>query len=195
VAENKNGGTDLNFVEILLIALGLAMDAFAVALAAGASGRTRGARAAFRLSFHFGLFQFLMPVLGWLGGSVVASRITSFDHWIAFGLLAIIGWRMVKAGFGDPDQERADDPSKGISLVMLSLATSIDALAVGLSIGMLQVSVWYPAVIIGIVAAAMTLAGIKLGCRLGLRFGQRMEVVGGIVLVGIGLKILLDHLL
>lgn len=193
--EGKTGGQALNVVEIILIALGLAMDAFAVALAAGASGRARGARAAFRLSFHFGLFQFLMPVLGWFGGSLVASRIADLDHWIAFGLLAYIGGRMVKSGLGAPEESKPDDPSKGMSLVMLSVATSIDALAVGLSIGMLRVSVWYPAVVIGIAAAAMTLIGITLGRRLGLRFGQRMEVVGGLVLVGIGLKILLDHLL
>jgi putative Mn2+ efflux pump MntP len=185
----------LNIVEIVLIALGLAMDAFAVALAAGASGRARGARAAFRLSFHFGLFQFLMPVLGWLGGSLVASRIASIDHWIAFGLLVYIGGRMVKSGRGAPEESKPDDPSKGMSLIMLSVATSIDALAVGLSIGMLRVSVWYPAAVIGIVAAAMTLAGIKLGRRLGLRFGQKMEVAGGLVLVGIGLKVLVEHLL
>ncbi len=190
----ETDGQALNVVEVILIALGLAMDAFAVALAAGASGRARGARAAFRLSFHFGLFQFLMPVLGWLGGSLVASRIASIDHWIAFGLLAYIGGRMVKSGRGAPEESKPDDPSKGMSLIMLSVATSIDALAVGLSIGMLRVSVWYPAIVIGIVAAAMTLAGIRLGRRLGLRFGQRMEVVGGLVLVGIGLKVLIEHL-
>lgn len=185
----------MSVVEVLLIALGLAMDAFAVALAAGASGRARGARAAFRLSFHFGLFQFLMPVLGWFGGSLVASRIAGIDHWIAFGLLAYIGGRMVRAGLSAPEEAKPNDPSKGVSLVMLSVATSIDALAVGLSIAMLRVNVWYPAVVIGIVAAAMTLAGIRLGRRLGLRFGQRMEVVGGVVLIGIGVKVLIEHLL
>jgi manganese efflux pump family protein len=192
---NRTGGQGLSFVEVLLVALGLAMDAFAVALAAGASGRAGGARAAFRLSFHFGLFQFLMPVLGWFGGSLVARRIERLDHWIAFGLLAWIGGRMVKAGSHDPENVKLGDPSKGMSLVMLSVATSIDALAIGLSIGMLRISVWYPAVIIGIVAAAMTLAGLRLGRRLGLRFGQRMELVGGLVLIGIGTKILLEHLL
>jgi putative Mn2+ efflux pump MntP len=125
----------------------------------------------------------------------VASRIANLDHWIAFGLLAFIGGRMVKSGVGDVEESKPGDPSRGFSLVMLSVATSLDALAVGISIGMLRVSVWYPAAVIGIVAAAMTLAGIKLGCRLGFRFGQRMEVVGGFVLIGIGLKILVDHLL
>jgi manganese efflux pump family protein len=185
----------LNAIEIICIALGLAMDAFAVALAAGASGRAGGARATFRLSFHFGLFQFLMPVLGWYGGSIFAARIAAADHWIAFGLLAIIGGRMVRSGVGAPEEAKPGDPSKGLSLVALSVATSIDALAVGLSIAMLRVDVWYPAIVIGIVAAAMTLAGMRLGRRLGIRFGQRMELVGGLVLLGIGVKILLEHLL
>lgn len=184
----------MGLVEIALIALGLAMDAFAVALAAGASGRSGGARAAFRLSFHFGLFQFLMPVAGWYGGTLVASRIAPVDHWIAFGLLAFIGGRMIRSSLGGPENTRTTDPSRGWSLLALSLATSVDALAVGLSIALLRVSVWLPAAVIGIVAAAMTLAGIKLGHRLGLQFGKRMELLGGVVLVGIGFKILLEHL-
>jgi manganese efflux pump family protein len=194
VAGGRAVGWTLNVLEIILIALGLAMDAFAVALAAGASGRASRPRAAFRLSFHFGLFQFLMPVLGWFGGSVVASRAARFDHWVAFALLAFIGGRMVRSGLGNPEGAKPGDPSKGLSLIMLSVATSLDALAVGFSIALLRVSVWYPAVVIGIVAAAMTLAGVKLGCRLGLRFGQRMEVAGGVVLIVIGLRILIGHL-
>jgi putative Mn2+ efflux pump MntP len=185
----------LTLLESLLIALGLAMDAFAVALAAGATGRSVGKRAAFRLSFHFGLFQFLMPVIGWYGGSLFAKRIASVDHWIAFGLLAFIGGRMVKAGAGGPEEVKTGDPSKGMSLIVLSVATSLDALAIGLSIAMLRVSVWYPAVIIGIVAAALTLVGVRVGRHLGLEFGQRMELIGGLVLIGIGVKILVEHLL
>ncbi len=190
----RRGTPGLSAPEIILIALGLAMDAFAVALAAGASGRTGGARAVFRLSFHFGLFQFLMPVVGWFGGSIVASRIAKFDHWVAFALLGIIGVRMVKSGLGPPERSRLGDPSRGWSLLLLSVATSIDALAVGFSICMLRVNVWYPAAVIGVVAAAMTLVGTKLGCRLGNRLGQRMEILGGLVLLGIGTRVLIQHL-
>jgi putative Mn2+ efflux pump MntP len=185
----------MSFVEIALIALSLAMDAFAVALAAGASGRAGSASSAFRLSFHFGLFQFLMPVLGWFGGRAVASRISTVDHWIIFGLLAFIGGRMVKSGWGEPEEAKPGDPSKGISLIVLSVATSLDALAVGLTIGMMRMSVWYPAAVIGIVAAGLTLAGIRFGRHLGRRFGQRMELVGGGILVAIGIKVLFEHLL
>lgn len=183
----------MSLLEVMLIALGLAMDAFAVALAAGASGRAAGRRAAFRLSFHFGLFQFLMPVAGWFGGSLVAARIAAFDHWIAFALLAVIGARMIRSGFAHGEETAAGDPSRGASLVMLSLATSIDALAVGLSLAMIGVSIWYPSAVIGIVAAGLTLAGLRLGTRLGALLGRRMEIAGGLILIGIGARILIEH--
>lgn len=195
----------MSFIGILLLALGLAMDACAVAIGAGASGRARGRRAAFRLSFHFGLFQFLMPVLGWLGGITVAARIAAVDHWVAFALLALVGGRMIRSGWRDlrraPTEPATattrpqDDPSRGSSLVMLSIATSIDALAVGLSLAMLRVNIWYPSAVIGLVAAAMTLLGLRLGHRLGARFGQRMEIIGGVILLLVGMRILLSHLL
>ena len=184
----------MSFFEVMLVALGLAMDAFAVALAAGASGRAAGPRAAFRLSFHFGLFQFLMPIAGWFGGSLVAARIAAFDHWIAFGLLGFIGARLLRSGFASGEEAKSGDPSRGLSLLMLSVATSIDALAVGLSLAMLGVHILYPSVVIGIVAAAMTLAGLRLGNRLGMLFGRRMEIAGGLILIGIGVRILIEHL-
>jgi putative Mn2+ efflux pump MntP len=180
-------------LEIILIAVGLAMDAFAVALAAGATGRASGPRAAFRLSFHFGLFQFLMPVLGWLAGSTISHLISEVDHWIAFALLTIVGLRMIRTGLrGEPGEDR--DPSRGITLLTLSVATSLDALAVGLSLAMLKVSIWYPCIIIGLVASGFSLFGFGIGHRLGKAFGQRMEMVGGLILVLIGLRILLTHL-
>lgn len=185
----------MDFVVVLGIAIGLAMDAFAVALATGlALGKASG-RQTFRLSFHFGLFQFLMPVVGWLAGLTLADWITAIDHWIAFGLLAIIGGKMLWEG-AHPDEHEGPraDPTRGLSLVVLSIATSIDALAVGLSLGMLGVRIWYPATIIGIVAAVLTAAGMHLGRPLGARFGHRMELVGGLILIGIGVRILAGHL-
>lgn len=183
----------MSYAEILLIALGLAMDAFAVAIAAGASRRAAGPRAAFRLAFHFGLFQFLMPVLGWLAGQVVAGRIAAFDHWIAFGLLATIGARMIRSGLSSGSDGEAPDPSRGLSLLMLSVATSIDALAVGLSLAVIGIRIWMPSAVIGVVAAILTLLGLRLGHRMGLLFGRRMETIGGLILIGIGLKILIEH--
>jgi putative Mn2+ efflux pump MntP len=184
----------MSFIEILMIAVGLAMDAFAVSLAAGTSGQAVGGRAAFRLSFHFGLFQFLMPVIGWFLGVRIAPLMASVDHWIAFGLLVFVGVRMIRAGFDPEGQTFTTDPSRGLTLVMLAIATSIDALAIGLSLAMLRVKIWYPSVVIGVVTSGLSLLGIRLGTQLGARFGKRMEIVGGAILNLIGLRILLSHL-
>jgi putative Mn2+ efflux pump MntP len=177
------------------IAVGLAMDAFAVSIGAGLTLRTVDARQTFRLAWHFGLFQALMPVLGWLAGRSVARWIAPVDHWIAFGLLAVIGAKMIyealKHGHGDAQRT---DPTKGWSLVLLSVATSIDALAVGLSLALLEVDIWYPAVVIGLVAGAFTAVGMQLGTRFGALLGRRMEVVGGVILIAIGVQILVEHL-
>jgi len=185
----------LNFVNIIGIAFALAMDAFAVSIASSVVLRKVSPRQTFRLSFHFGLFQFLMPVLGWLAGSELVRWFSAYDHWVAFGLLSFIGGKMLYESRRRGEEKlAARDPTRGLRLVMLSFATSIDALAVGLSFAMLEVSVWYPAVIIGFVAAGMTLLGLRLGARLGSRFGRRMEIIGGLVLIAIGISILVDHL-
>jgi manganese efflux pump family protein len=182
-------------VEVLMIAVALAMDASAVSMAAGASGQARGGRAAFRLSFHFGLFQFMMPVIGWYLGSTVAPLITGVDHWIAFGLLAFVGGRMIRSGL-DPDGNSVRaDPSRGFTLVALSVATSIDALAIGLSLAMLGVTIWYPSVIIGVVTAGLSLVSLRLGTQLGSRFGKRMGIVGGVILVAIGARLLFSDII
>ena len=181
-------------VEILLLAVGLAMDASAVSIGARASGRAAGRRAAFRLGFHFGLFQFLMPVVGWFAGSAVVSLVVALDHWVAFGLLAIIGGHMIWEGLHPDPRGHSFDPSRGWSLIMLSIATSIDALAVGLSLAVLQVSIWKIAAVIGLVTAVLSAASFWLGARLGVVFGRRMAVAGGVVLIGVGVKILVEHL-
>lgn len=183
------------FLEVFLIALGLAMDAFAVCLAAGTTRHIHGPRPVFRLSFHFGLFQALMPVLGWLLGSTVQRWIAPVDHWIAFALLAFVGVRMIRSGLDPAGEGLTSDPSRGATLIMLAVATSIDALAVGLSLAMLRVDIVYPAIVIGIVASAMSLLGIFLGGRLGKAFGKRMEVIGGLILIGIGVRVVISHLL
>ncbi|WP_224981857.1 manganese efflux pump MntP [Geomonas agri] len=185
----------MDWISIFGIALALAMDAFAVALATGAVLNPVTGRHLFRLGFHFGLFQALMPIAGWLLGLTVQKWITAYDHWIAFGLLAYVGGRMIVEAFEEDDDSSPSDPTKGLTMVMLSVATSIDAFAVGLSLAMLGVSVWVPSVIIGIVAAVLTVAGMLLGRRLGDNWGKRVEVCGGVVLCLIGLKILLEHTL
>jgi putative Mn2+ efflux pump MntP len=183
----------MQFLEIVVIAVGLALDACAVSLAAGASGRAKGRRAAFRLSFHFGLFQFVMPVIGWFAGYRLAPLIESVDHWIALALLTFVGVRMIRSGLGGSER-LTRDPSRGMMLVTLSIATSIDALAVGLTLAMLQVEIWYPSVVIGIVTAALSLLGLRLGASLSRRFGRGMEIAGGVLLIVIGLRILVHHL-
>lgn len=135
-----------------------------------------------------------MPVLGWLAGASIAHLISSIDHWIALILLSWVGLRMVREGFSADSETHEKDPSRGRTLVMLSIATSIDAFAVGLSLAMLQVSIAYPAVIIGVITAGLSLLGILLGRKLGEAFGKRMEIVGGMILVAIGLRILMSHL-
>lgn len=178
------------------IALALAMDAFAVSLAAGVTLERITGRHLFRFGFHFGLFQGMMPVIGWLAGISVQRWIADYDHWIAFGLLAFVGIKMIREAFEKEDDEaEASDPTRGLTLVMLSVATSIDALAVGLSLGMLGVDVWLPAAVIGLVCGALTVAGMLLGGRIGRMWGKRVEVLGGLVLCAIGLKILLEHTL
>ncbi|MBI3737717.1 MAG: manganese efflux pump [Chloroflexi bacterium] len=183
------------FFEILLIALSMAMDAFAVCLAAGALEETHGPRPAFRLSFHFGLFQFLVPVIGWLAGATIETAIRDYDHWIAFGLLGLVGARMIYSAMQNQDERPVTDPSRGWTLVMLSIAVSIDALAIGLSLGVLGILVWYPAIFIGVVTSALSLAGLRLGSEFGRRFGRPVEIIGGIVLIGIGLRIVISHLM
>ena len=185
----------MTFIEIFLIALSMAMDAFAVCLGAGSQPQTSGPRSAFRLAFHFGLFQFIMPVLGWLAGTTIAHYISSFDHWIAFCLLAFVGGRMIWGGFHTEKEENKIDPSRGWTLLLLSIAVSIDALAVGLSLGLIGVSVWYPAFVIGVVTGLLSLVGLRIGNRLGEKFGKTMEIIGGLVLLGIGVRILVAHLL
>lgn len=185
----------MGLAQYVVIACGLAMDATAVCLGAGATGRARDRRAAFRLVFHFGLFQMLMPVAGWLLGRGLIGILRHVDHWLAFVLLAFVGGRMVLAGARPHDQEQPrGDPTRGWSLVALSVATSIDALAVGLSLAVLDVAIWLPCLLIGLITAAMSWGGLALGGVLHARWGSRMEVAGGVLLTLIGLQILVSHL-
>jgi putative Mn2+ efflux pump MntP len=178
------------------IAIALGVDAFAVALASGAMLDPLLERRWFRLSFHFGLFQGLMSILGWLAGLSLYQWIDAYNHWIAFGLLFFVGGRMVlEALRGDEEKESIRDVTRGGTMVMLSIATSIDALAVGFSLALLGISIWIPALVIGVIAAVMTAAGMLLGRKIGALWGPRVEIAGGLVLCAIGIKILVDNLL
>lgn len=150
-----------------------------------------------RLSLTFGFFQFLMPVIGWTLGLTVRGFIESWDHWIAFALLAWIGGNMIRGGGDDSEdgESCSVDPTKGRKLLILAVATSIDALAVGLSFSLLNINVWGPSTLIGVVCAVITALGLLAGKGLAHAdiFGRRAELVGGCVLIGIGLKILYEH--
>jgi len=179
---------------LLAIALALAMDAFAVAVVTGLADHPLTRRRVFRLAFHFGLFQALMPLIGWAAGRALYRLVGAFDHWIAFALLAFVGGRMVWGALqGDEKERSSGDNTKGWSLVMLSVATSIDALAVGLSLAMIGAAILVPVLVIGLVAAGLTAVGMLLGRWIGTAWGKRVEVLGGLILIGIGAKIVLDH--
>jgi putative Mn2+ efflux pump MntP len=184
----------MSFFEVFLIALGLAADAFAVSVVAGSTGATRGHRSMLRLSFHFGLFQFIMPILGWLAGFSIERYVQSFDHWIVFGLLVWVAVRMIRSAQTDDDRIVQQDPSRGMMLVVLSIATSLDALAIGLSLALLRVSIWYPSVVIGVVTGTTSFLGILLGQRFSKKFGRRAAEIGGVLLILISIRILLAHL-
>ena len=185
----------MDAVSLIALAVALAMDAFAVSLAAGAVLHPLTFRACFRLAFHFGLFQAIMPVIGWLAGRTVHAFVAAWSHWIAFALLACIGGRMAyEALKGEEKGARSADPSRGLTLVALAVATSIDALAVGLTLAMLDVVIWIPSLVIGLVASAFTILGLFLGAQAGRRWGRWVEAAGGAILIGIGLKILITAL-
>jgi len=175
-------------------ALALSMDAFAVSAAVAASLPEVTGRHTFRLAWHFGLFQFLMPVIGWAAGASLAGKLARLDHWIAFGLLALLGGRMIWSSLSSVEEPHRADPTRGLSLVLLSVATSIDALAVGVSLGLLRITIWTPAAVIGLLTAGISFAGARLGRRVGRALGHWAERVGGLVLIGLGLRILITHL-
>ncbi len=178
----------------LLIAVGLAMDVFAVSLGIGTSGRACAPRPIFRVAFHCGLFQGLMTFLGWLAGSTVSNLVAGVAPWLAMGLLGFVGWRMIQSGCDTCEEAPCEDASRGKTLVMVCIATSLDAMAVGLSFSLLRIDILSASLLIGLVSVLFSVAGLLAGSGLGLRFGKRMEVLGGVLLNGIGLRILLSHL-
>ena len=183
----------MGLVTIFFLAVGLGVDAFSVAIGIGAANDKKSWVPVLRLAAAFGLFQFVMPIIGWLAGLTVVEVIASFDHWIAFALLALVGGKMIWEGFGKESDEEKADQTRGWPLLLLSIATSIDALAVGFSFSVLKNPILLPAVIIGIVCFVMTTVGMIFGKVLAKLFGKKVEIFGGLVLIAIGVKILIDH--
>lgn len=184
----------LDTLTVVLIAVGLAMDAFAVSLSSGLALGCPSCRNAATIGGAFGAFQAVMPLIGWSVGSAFRPLIEGVDHWVAFGLLALVGSKMIYEA-ARPEIERENlNPLDGRVLLILALATSIDALAVGLSFAMLNGSIVTPVLIIGAVTFSLSFVGVMAGGRLGGMLGRRMEIIGGLILVGIGARILIAHL-
>jgi putative Mn2+ efflux pump MntP len=182
----------MDIANLLLIAVGLSMDALAVSLTIGLTLGCFRVRHALRTGLFFGGFQALMPLIGWAAGLTFSSWIKPFDHWIAFGLLILIGGKMVIDSLRPGDDHKVCDPENLATMTILAVATSIDALAVGLSLSFLDVQILPPVVIIGLVTFLLSFAGEWAGNRLA--FGKRFEIIGGIVLIAVGTRILIQHL-
>ena len=184
----------MNLITIIIIAIGLAMDAFAVSIASGVIIKNIRLSYALRMALLFGGFQAIMPFIGWLVGSSFSSYIAAFDHWVAFGLLAFIGGRMIYESTILKDAEKKTDPRKLMVLFILAIATSIDALAVGFSFSFLNVTIAEPVIIIGLITFLLSFAGVYIGAKTGSIFENKIEIIGGVILIGVGFKILIEHL-
>lgn len=186
----------MEYPTVFLIAVGLAADCFAVAISGSIAMTTLSFLPVLRASLAFGLFQGLMPVLGWLVGGTIVDFISGYDHWLAFALLAIVGVRMIWESFRSADENRKNtDITKGVLLLILAVATSIDALAVGLTFAFIEVDIIIASLTIGGVAFLATVIAFLLGRKVGSLIGKRAETIGGLVLIGIGIKIVLEHML
>jgi putative Mn2+ efflux pump MntP len=181
------------WIATVLIALSLSMDATAVAVAAGISGKNLKRAYILRASFAFGFFQFAMPCIGWFLGESLASYIAAYDHWVAFGLLFAIGAKMALDGARNKEQSAADI-SNLKTLLAVATATSIDALAVGVSLSMIGGGILSAAIIFGVITFGLSLAGFEFGKALGARFERSALIIGGLVLIAIGVKTLFDHM-
>lgn len=183
----------MTFLELMTIGIGLAMDAFAVSVCKGLSMKRLTVAKMGKVGFYFGFFQAVMPMLGYFLGVGFKESITSIDHWIAFILLGLIGGNMIKEALGD-EQEDCDDDLSFKTMLMLAIATSIDALAIGVTFAFLNVNIYLACAIIGVTTFIISVAGVKIGNVFGLRYKAKAELAGGIILILMGLKILLEHL-
>lgn len=185
----------MDSVTAFIVAVALAMDAFVVAISAGITVRRPRLSQIFRMVFAFGFFQFAMAITGWFAGRFTSDIINNYDHWVAFGLLFAIGCKMIWDAFCRDEKARRSDPTRIGILLVLAVATSIDAFAVGLSMGVLELRVLLPCVIIGFTAGVFTYFGFRFGNMLGGITRRWSEVLGGVILLGIGFRILLTHLI
>jgi putative Mn2+ efflux pump MntP len=194
---NSLSGDTMSLITVFFIAVALAMDAFAVSITSGVTICRMHLRHALRIAAFLGGFQALMPIIGWSLGRFAADAIMAYDHWIAFSLLAFVGgkmsWEALICGGDEDEDEVRKDPLNLYILLTLAFATSIDAAAVGISLSFLKVDIIEPSIIIGVITFFISLAGTFIGCRFGDKFGSKIEIIGGLALIGIGIKIVIDH--
>ena len=180
-------------IEILLISIGLAMDAFAVSVCKGLAMKKMSWKKAIIIGLYFGIFQAVMPVIGYFLGTTFERFITNVDHWIAFILLVGIGINMVKEAF-DKESENKNDNVDVKTMLVLSIATSIDALAIGITFACLKIHIVMPVITIGLITFIISVIGVKIGNRFGNKYEKKAEIIGGVILILLGIKILLEHL-
>jgi manganese efflux pump family protein len=186
----------MEILAVILIAVGLGMDTFAISIVAGSVHRTLRLSHALRMASLFGGFQVAMPIIGFLAGRSLEAHISPYDHWVAFGILLVVGSRMIwESARVDGTLGKGMDPSKLMVLLPLAVATSIDALAVGVTLSLVSKSIILTAFFIGWVTFALSYAGVVIGKRFGHFFESKIEIIGGLILIGIGLKILIQHLM
>lgn len=183
----------MGIATILFIALGLSLDCFAVSITSGIAIKNLKINHALKIALFFGLFQAVMPVIGWLAGLGLKGFVSRFDHWVAFCLLSIVGLKIIYEARGI-DSEKVTNPLNIYVLLMLSVATSIDALAIGLTFAFLKISIASPVIIIGTITFLLSFLGIFIGNKIGHFFEEKIEIIAGFILIGIGIKILLEHL-
>ena len=184
----------MGLITIIIIAVGLAMDAFAVSIVSGAAYKQLKIKHAFRLAVFFGGFQALMPLIGSLAGLSIKQYIANYDHWVAFALLSAVGCKMIYESFKIKPADRNFDPSNISILLILSIATSIDALTVGITLPLLALSLIKAVIIIGLITFLLSYIGVSVGRKFGHFFESKIEALGGLVLIALGAKILLEHL-
>ena len=184
---------NLNLSTLIFIAIALAMDSFAVSITAGSVLKRFHFKAMGKISFLFALFQGAMPVIGWFAGNSFEEYISDYDHWIAFVLLSAIGGKMIYEAFWGDNNTPYLDPHCFKKMATLAIATSIDAFVLGVSFSILDVNIIFPAFIIGLVTFIFSFAGLTIGIKVGNAFGSKVEIIGGLILIAIGVKVLLEH--
>ena len=183
----------MGLLEIVLIAVGLSMDAFAVSITLGFSVKEPKIKELLIPGIYFGLFQAIMPLIGYFAGINFANKIQSVDHWIAFALLGLIGGKMIKESFSKEEKSIAENPFQFLPMLLLAIATSIDALAVGITFAFFEINIFRAIIIIGLTTFCISTAGVKAGGIFGAKYKSKAEFIGGAVLVLLGLKILIEH--